>query len=477
MNFQSGLVPGSGVETQPRHPAVPASGYRVHGLAGLSAEAAIAEANRCTKCREQAPSCVSTCPVGIDVPRFVAQVAAGNFPAAYETVARDNPLPSVCGRVCHEEEFCGLQCSSKAEPDRVSIAKLERFVGDWFIEHGQSPKITPLPANAARVAVIGSGPAGLTCAAELAKLKYNVTVFEALREAGGRIISGFPEFHLPRKVAKAEIDHIRSLGVTFRLDLAVGQTVTVRDLIERRGYQAVFIAAGAGATFPLDIPGINLNCVYNCADFLNRVDKRGCSLFREDSNRILPSRRVVVTGGGDSAVECARTARRLGADEVTILYRRSLQDLPACRDAVESAQQEGIQFLYQTAPVRLLGDEQRNLRRVECRGMSAGDIDETGRRRPVPEPGTEFQLAAEVFVAAIGRQTGPALLGLVPDLDLNASGRIKVDAETHQTNIARVFAGGSVTRDCSIEAAVGDGKRAASGIHRYLTGIGNDAAG
>jgi glutamate synthase (NADPH/NADH) small chain len=348
---------------------------------------------------------------------------------------------------------------------------MERFVGDWFLAQGESPAASRVPAGALKIAVVGGGPTGLSCAAGLAKLGYCVTVFEALHEAGGHIAHEIPEHHLPKEVLRAEVDGIRGLGVTFRFGSAIGTTVTVGDLLDSLGYRAVYIGAGAGSPKSLDIPGNDLYGVYYASEFLTRVNLLEAHLSGNGRKNLLPSSRVVVVGGDDSALECARTARRVGAEEVAVVCRRSLQELKVRREDVEVALEEGIQFLFLTSPLRLVGDEAKNLRRIECVEIDPGEPDASGRVLPIPKRGTEFQLSADICLVAIGRRPSPILP--VPGLDVDRGGRIVVDPETHQTSIPGVFAGGNVTRNMSITAAMGDGRMAARGIHEFVSRPGN----
>jgi len=425
----------------------------------------MAEALRCRECDDVAAPCVAGCPIGVEIPRFVAHVAAGRLREAHEVFMRSSPMPAVCGRVCCEEQLCRAECTARSEGESVSVAKLERFVGDWFREHNGSFSSHQIQAGAPRIAVIGSGPSGLSCAADLAGLGCDVTVFEARQEAGGHIVRDIPEHQLPKSVLEAELKSIHSLGVTFRFGSTVGKTVEIRDLFDRLGYRAVFIAAGAGAPQPFDIPGRDLYGVYSASEFLTRVNLPEARLSGNGRKNLLPTSRVVVVGGGDSALECARTARRIGAGEVTVVCRRSLQDLRARREDVEVSQQEGIQFLYLTSPVRLLGDNAKNLRRVECVEMDVGSP--VGGPLPMPKHGTEFQLPADIFLVAIGRL--PNTILPIPGLDMDRGGRIKVDPDTHQTSIPCVFAGGNITRNLSITGAMGDGRMAARGIYAFVS--------
>lgn len=461
-------VRGKKAIPMPEQPA----GERIHNFAevpkGYSAEDAIAEALRCYECKNEKARCIPNCPVGIDIPKFIAQVATGDFGAAHETISKDNMLPSICGRVCPQETQCQAQCIAAVKGDPVYVGRLERFIGDWFMARNEHPSPEPSPEGAPKVAVIGSGPAGLTCAADLARLKYDVTVFEALHEPGGVLIYGIPEFRLPKAIIKQEVENISGLGVKFYYNALVGRLFTIRSLMEKRGFQAVFIGAGAGLPAMMDIPGKNLRGVYSANEFLTRINLMKAYLFPETPTPLLPARRVVVTGGGNVAMDCARTALRMGAAEVTIVYRRSRQELPARHEEIEHAEQEGVRFHFLATPVRILGDEQNSVNGVECLEMQLGEPDSSGRPRPVPRPGSEFRLEADTFVIAIGQSPNPVLAQTTPELTTDRHGRIVVDPTTRQTSIPGVFAGGDIIGGATVISAMGDGRAAARAIHEYL---------
>jgi glutamate synthase (NADPH) small chain len=445
---------------------------RIHNFAevplGYSPEDAIAEALRCYECKAEKAKCIPNCPVSIDIPRFISQMATGNFHDAYETISRDNLLPSICGRVCPQENQCQIRCIAAVKGDPVSVGRLERFIGDWHSAQTEPPAADLIPEDAPKVAVIGSGPAGLTCAADLARLKYNVTVFEALHEPGGVLIYGIPEFRLPKRIIKQEVENISRLGVNFYYNALVGRLFTIESLMEKHGFQAVFIGTGAGLPTMMDIPGKNLRGVYSANEFLTRINLMKAYLFPEAPTPLLPARRVVVTGGGNVAMDAARTALRMGAGEVTIVYRRSRAELPARHEEIEHAEQEGVKFHFLATPVRLLGDGENNLNRVECLEMGLGEPDSSGRPRPVPKPGSEFQIEADVFVIAIGQSPNPVLAQTTPELKTDKWGRISVDPNTRQTSIPGVFAGGDIIGGATVISAMGDGRAAARAIHEYL---------
>jgi glutamate synthase (NADPH/NADH) small chain len=446
---------------------------RVHNFGevplGYTPDLAMMEALRCYECKAEKAACVPNCPVGIDIPKFIRQVADGDFRGAYETISQDNLLPSICGRVCPQENQCQIKCIAAVKGDPVCVGRLERFVGDWYSTQNHQPEPEPIPEDAPKVAIIGSGPAGLTCAADLARLRYKVTVFEALHEAGGVLIYGIPEFRLPKAIIKKEVENIRRLGVDFYFNAIVGRLFTLETLMKRDGYQAVFIGTGAGLPMMMDIPGKNLKGVYSANEFLTRINLMKCYMFPEHPTPLLPSKNLVVVGGGNVAMDCARTALRMGAENVTIVYRRSKKELPARHEEIEHAEQEGVKFRMLCTPVRLLGDAENNLSGVECQEMTLGEPDSSGRARPIAKEGSEFQIPADVFVNAIGQGPNPILAQTTPGLEVDRWGRIKVDPETRQTSLPGVFAGGDIVGGATVISAMGDGRTAARAIHAYLS--------
>jgi glutamate synthase (NADPH/NADH) small chain len=432
---------------------------------GYTPELAVEEASRCLRCKK--PACVEGCPVGVDIPTFVGHVAAGDFPAAIAAIKATNALPAVCGRVCPQEEQCERGCLLGKKGDPLAIGRLERFAADWEAQEGagEAPPLPPL--NGRRVAVIGSGPAGVTVAADLALLGYEVTVFEALHEAGGVLTYGIPEFRLPKAVVRREVAYVRSLGVRLRLDYVVGKTRTLDRLAT--SFDAVFVGAGAGLPWFLDIPGENLNGVYSANEYLTRCNlMRGFRFPAYDTPLKRPAR-VAVFGGGNVAMDSARTALRLGADEVRIVYRRSRAELPARLEEVENAEEEGVVFEFLTLPVRLIGDERGWLSEIECRRMELGEPDDSGRRRPVEIPGSEFRLPMDASVCAIGNSPNPLIPRTTPGLEVGRRGTIVADEETGRTSRERVWAGGDVvTGAATVISAMGAGRRAARSIHATI---------
>jgi len=436
---------------------------------GYPPELAREEAGRCLTCKK--PGCVEGCPVGVDIPGFVGFVAEGEFAAAVRKVKETNALPAVCGRVCPQEEQCERNCLLGKKGDPVAIGRLERFVADWEAQQGagEAPPLPPL--NGRRIAIVGSGPAGLTVAADLALKGYEVTMFEALHEAGGVLTYGIPEFRLPKAIVRREVQYVRSLSVDLRLDYVVGKTRTVERLLEE--YDAVFVAAGAGLPWFLGIPGENLNGVFSANEYLTRCNLMRGFRFPAWDTPLKRSTRVAVFGGGNVAMDSARTALRLGADEVHIVYRRSKAELPARAEEVENAEEEGVIFDFLTLPVRLIGDDRGWLTGIECRRMELGEPDDSGRRRPVEVPGSEFCLPMDASICAIGNSPNPLIPMTTPGLETGKGGTITADPETGLTSHDRVWAGGDVvTGAATVISAMGAGRRAARAIHAALTGGG-----
>ncbi len=437
---------------------------------GYSSEQAVEEAKRCLQCKKR--PCVQGCPVEIDIPAFIKYIAQGNFQAAIEKIKEKNNLPAVCGRVCPQETQCEIKCvrSKKGEP--VAIGRLERFAADWEMRQKENngKKVTPDLASSSlpQVAVVGSGPAGLTAAADLVKLGYRVTIFEALHSSGGVLRYGIPEFRLPKHILETEIRNIEKLGVKICPNVLIGKTLTIENLLKDE-FLAVFVGIGAGLPHFLHIPGENLDGVYSASEFLTRVNLMKAYQFPQYDTPIKIGRKVGVIGGGNVAMDSARVALRLGADEVTVIYRRSRKEMPAREEEIKNAEEEGVKFYLLTTPVAFLGDEKRGLTRVRCLRMRLGEPDESGRRRPIPIKGSEFHLDLDTVVVAIGQGANPLLTQGTPGLRLNRWGYIDTKEGDGQTSIPQVFAGGDiVTGAATVIAAMGAGKRAAQGIHEYL---------
>lgn len=439
---------------------------------GYNVEEARTEASRCLGCRN--PRCVAACPVGISIPEFIAQVNAGDFRAAARVIARDSSLPAVCGRVCPQETQCEGSCILGVKSEPVAIGKLERFVADWNRENPEpapAESATPDSASpATKVAVVGSGPAGLACASDLARLGYDVTIFEALHKAGGVLEYGIPEFRLPKDtVLKAEIDEVRALGVKIETDVIIGRTITVDQLFDEEGFSAVFIGTGAGLPKFMGIPGENLNGVFSANEFLTRNNLM--KAFREDYlTPIHAGKKCCVVGGGNVAMDAARTAFRLGA-ETTIVYRRTEKELPARVEEVHHARQEGVEFAMLTNPVEILSDDKGWVRALRCVRMELGEADETGRRSPVPIEGSEFEIPTEVVIMALGTSPNPLISTTTPGLQTTRRGCL-VASDDGATTRPGVFAGGdAVTGAATVILAMGAGRKAAAAIDAYLKAL------
>ena len=431
---------------------------------GYTAEQAMDEAERCLHCKNK--PCVSGCPVGVDIPGFIAEVAKGDFAAAYEVLSRDTSLPAICGRVCPQESQCEEKCVRGIKGESVAIGRLERFVADWKMAQGEEEIRSPA-SNGRKVAVIGSGPSGLACAGDLAKRGYAVTVLEALHAAGGVLVYGIPEFRLPKDIVRREIAGLEKLGVKVETNMVIGKVTSIQELMEEYGFEAVFIGTGAGLPKFMRIPGENLKGVFSANEFLTRTNLM--KAYQDGSaTPVMKAKRVAVVGGGNVAMDAARCAKRLGAD-VTIVYRRSEKELPARAEEVEHAKEEGIVFKLLNNPVRILGDDKFNVTGIECIQMTLGEPDESGRRRPVEKPGSEFTIDVDCVIMAIGTSPNPLIKSTTEGLKTESWGGIIVDEATGATSIPGVYAGGdAVTGAATVILAMGAGKTAAAAIDTYL---------
>jgi len=437
---------------------------------GYSLEQAQEEASRCIQCPKQ--PCSGGCPVGVDIPEFIGAIRDGDMPEAVRVLKGKNSLPGICGRVCPQETQCEATCSLAKKGAPVAIGRLERFVADWERANmGSASQPTKPEPTGKRVAVVGSGPAGLTVAADLARMGHSVALFEALHIAGGVLMYGIPEFRLPEETVQGEVDYVASLGVELWLDSVVGKLETVDELLNS-GYQAIFLGTGAGLPMFLGIPGENLNGIYSANEFLTRVNLMKAYRFPEYDTPVKVGRRVVVIGGGNVAMDSARCALRLGADKVYIVYRRSEAEMPARREEVENAQEEGIEFKLLTNPSRFIGDEQNSVVAMECCEMELGEPDESGRRRPVVREGSEFTIDVDVVIVALGTTPNPLIAQTTEGLETTRRGTVVTDEATGKTVKPQVWAGGDVvTGAATVISAMGAGKRAAASMDEYLRGL------
>ena len=449
-----------------QQPDIRATNFKEVAL-GYTREIAMEEADRCLHCKN-AP-CVKGCPVNVPIPDFIAHIKKGEFQEAYETIRLQNGLPAICGRVCPQETQCESKCVRGIKGEPVGIGRLERFAADYAMTEGTVYAETAAPTGK-KAAVVGSGPAGLTCAADLARAGWDVTVYEALHTPGGVLMYGIPEFRLPKALVQKEIDNIRKLGVKIVTNAVVGRAMTVEELLEE-GNDAVFVGSGAGLPNFQKIPGESLCGVYSANEFLTRINLMKAYQFPDYDTPIYMGKNVVVVGGGNVAMDAARSATRLGAEHVSIVYRRSEEEMPARREEVHHAKEEGIEFKLLCNPVRILGTEDGWASQVECVRMELGEPDASGRRRPVTVEGSEFLLDAEVVIIAIGQTPNPLIKDTTPDLETNRRGCIVVREETGATSKQGVYAGGDVvTGAATVILAMGAGKTAAQSIDEYLRG-------
>ena len=423
------------------------------------------EATRCIDCKN--PACMTGCPVGVHIPDFIRHVKEGEFEQAYETIRLTNNLPAICGRVCPQETQCESKCVRGVKGDPVGIGRLERFCADYAMQHASAKTERPAP-NGHRVAVVGSGPSGLTCAGDLAKLGYDVTIFEALHTPGGVLVYGIPEFRLPKRLVREEIATVEALGVKIETDVVVGRSVSLEELFDE-GYEAVFVGSGAGLPRFQGIPGENLNGVYSANEFLTRINLMKAYAFPETDTPVRVGKRVAVVGGGNVAMDAARSALRLGAEEVSIIYRRSEKEMPARLEEVHHAKEEGVNFRMLTNPTAIHGDEAGNVQSMTCVEMELGEPDASGRRRPVVKQGSEFDIAVDTVVIAIGNSPNPLIRNTTPGLETQKWGGIIAD-ENGLTSRENVYAGGdAVTGAATVILAMGAGKTAAKAIHEKLS--------
>ncbi|MEE9603440.1 MAG: NADPH-dependent glutamate synthase [Thermoguttaceae bacterium] len=433
---------------------------------GYPDETAVLEAQRCLQCKK--PKCIKGCPVEVDIPGFIKLVAEGEHWDAITKIKETNSLPAVCGRVCPQEDQCEIYCIVGKKGDPVAIGRLERFAADFERKSGKVAKPELAPPTGKKVAVVGSGPAGLTVGGDLARMGHSVTIFEALHKAGGVLVYGIPEFRLPKAIVQAEVDFLADMGIEIELNTVVGKADTLDELLQN-GFEAIFVGTGAGAPLFMNLPGENLSGVYSANEYLTRSNLMKAYLFPEYDTPIARSEVVAVIGGGNVAMDSARTALRLGAKEVNIIYRRSKEEMPARAEEAHHAEEEGIKFNLLTNPIRYIGDEQSKVVAVECLKMELGEPDDSGRRRPIPIKGSEFKKDVDTVIVAIGNGPNPLVPDTTPDLQTSKWGNIEADLKTCKTSKRGVFAGGDIVRGAAtVILAMGDGKVAARSIDAYL---------
>lgn len=434
---------------------------------GYDEAMAVEEAQRCLNCKHK--PCVAGCPVNVKIPEFIQLVAEGKFEEAYHKIRETNSLPAVCGRVCPQETQCEQLCVRAKKGESVGIGRLERFVADWYMANCKTEETRPR-SNGIKVAVVGSGPSGLTCAGDLAKLGYDVTIFEAFHVPGGVLMYGIPEFRLPKALVQKEIQTVKDLGVNIQTNMVIGKVLTIDDL-KSEGYKAVFIGSGAGLPSFMSIPGENLNGVYSANEFLTRINLMSAYKFPDTDTPVFVGRNVAVVGGGNVAMDAARSAKRLGAENVYIVYRRSEAEMPARLEEVHHAKEEGIILKVLTNPKQILGTEDGWVKGMECVEMELGEPDKSGRRRPVEKKGSEHIIDLETVIMSIGQSPNPLISSTTPGLDVQSWGGIIVEEETGATSKSGVYAGGdAVTGAATVILAMGAGKKAAEAIDRYIKG-------
>ena len=433
---------------------------------GLSEELAILEAQRCLNCKNR--KCVEGCPVGVAIPEFISALATGDIAGAAKILKKDTALPAVCGRVCPQEVQCEQLCVRGIKSSPVAIGYLERFVADWALQNPAQvhEQITVTPTGKS-VAIVGCGPAGLTAAGELARKGHQVTIFEALHDTGGVLRYGIAEFRLPKEIIDKEVTKLREMGVSIECNVVIGKTLTLSEL--RKDFNAVFIANGAGLPMMLNIPGENFKGVLSANEFLTRVNLMGAGQTEDAATPIIKGNRVAVIGAGNTAMDCVRTARRLGAERAMIVYRRTEAEMPARKEEIHHAKEEGVEFVLLTAPLEVIADEHKWTKGLKCQKMQLGEPDASGRRKPMPIAGAVEEIPVDVVINALGTRANPLLTQTAPELKLNKWGNVEADGSTGLTSIPGVFAGGDIVRGgATVILAMGDGKRAAAAIHEYL---------
>ena len=470
MNYANPLKPSERMKIPRQHSIEQLAGERSQNFlevsSGLNEEFARVEAARCLECKE--PICIEGCPVGIDIKSFIQDVIRGDYLAAVNKIREANYLPSICGRVCPQESQCEQVCTLGKKHDPVAIGKLERFVADYELQHNLF--ITPIikEHRHGKVAIVGSGPAGLTCAAELAKMGYQVTIFEALHAAGGVLRYGIPEFRLPRKILDTEVERIKSLNVEIYTNFVVGRTATIDELFDEWKFDAIFLGTGAGTPTFMNIPGESLSGAYSANEFLTRVNLMKAYQFPDYDTPIKIGTEVAVIGGGNTAMDAVRTAKRVGAKKAYLIYRRSREEMPAREEEIHHAEEEGVEFVLLTNPIRILGDKNKWVSGIECQRMDLGEPDDSGRRRPVPVKGSEYIIPVQTVIEAIGQKPNPIIQSTTDGLETGNRGTVVVN-DQQRTSREGIFAGGDLSRGgATVILAMRDGKTAAMAIHQYL---------
>ena len=470
MTVLNPLKPSERMKIPRQHSIEQLASERVQGFTevsfGVDEERAMIEATRCLECKNAV--CVEGCPVGIDIRSFIQLILQKDYAGAVNKIREANYLPAICGRVCPQEEQCEVVCTLGKKHMPVAIGKLERFVADYEMEHNLFTPPVITERRDQKVAIVGSGPAGLTCAAELAKMGYRVTIFEALHAVGGVLRYGIPEFRLPRKILDLETDRIRGLGVEIQTNFLVGRTATIDEFFDEWGFSAVFLGTGAGTPNFMGIPGESLPGVYSANEFLTRVNLMKANKFPSYDTPIRMGSNVAVIGGGNTAMDAVRTAKRLGAERAILVYRRSRQEMPARQEEIHHAEEEGIELLLLTNPTRILGNENHTVTGMECQRMELGEPDESGRRKPVPVKGSEFVIPVQIVIEAVGQQPNPIIQATTPGLKTGKRGVVETN-EKQGTSRPGVFAGGDLARGgATVILAMRDGKQAAAAIHEYI---------